>query len=362
MSGVTTTESTTYPARGPVPAGLCRLAAVWLGLGLFAAGCHEPVHYSARVEPWKQGPNVGKQIITDHFQVYTTVLDEGLLEALPIFMEEAHCQYERILPVAGHSDQHAVCYLFQTRNQWERFTRSFAGPLAVNYLRIQHGGFTQGSTSVVHCIGNRNRYATLAVMAHEGMHQYLAMHFPGPIPAWLNEGLACYCEGHDWRGEYPVFTPKWNVLRLRNLREAIARDEFIPLPVILKAHAGNMIQLADQRVRTYYAQVWSMTVFLRHGGRSSPYPKRFEVLLKELGSETYRKRAKAQMATGGEGRMSFGEAIFRSYITEDLGGFMAAYRKFARQLAESDSLSSSDFRQAQPLLAAVGDNDSPSWW
>jgi hypothetical protein len=182
------------------------------------------------------------------------------------------------------------------------------------------------------------------------------------VPAWIHEGLATYCEGHDWRGDYPVFTPKWNVLRLQNLRDAIAQDDLIPLPVLLDTNAGNMIQLANRQVKTYYAQVWSMTVFLRHAGRSSPYPKHFDVLLRELGSRAYRLRADAHITTSPGGQMGFGEAVFRSYITEDLDGFMREYREFARQLADSDSLASRAFRQAEPLLSAVELSDRPSLW
>jgi hypothetical protein len=314
------------------PGQACAMTIALLAAGLLIAGCHEPVPFSAQVAEWKEAPNFGKQITTDHFHIYSTV------------------------PVDHPSNELAITYLFQTRNQWERFTRQFAGPLAVNYLRIQHGGFTQGNIAVVHCIANSDRFATLAVMAHEGMHQYLQMNVPAPVPPWLNEGLACYCEGHDWRGEHPIFTPKWNVLRLEHLREAIGSDSFIPLPVILDSQAGSMIQLASRQVRTYYAEVWSMIVFLRHGG--GPYQHGFEVLLSQLGSEPYRRRADAQMTS--RPGMSFGEAIFRSYITEDFEGFMLAYKKYARQLAESDSLASSHFRQAHPLLDTVGESDSRS--
>ncbi len=87
-----------------------------------------------------------------------------------------------------------------------------------------------------------------------------------------------------------------------------------------------------QATRGYYAQVWSLVLFLQHHGFGG-YASAFENLLKDAGTERLRNRireyASNTPATAGLGQ---GEAVFRCYIADDMDFFERQYREFCRKL------------------------------
>jgi len=299
-------------------------------------GCSQPsVTEQLRVQTneWHFGKTGGQRLLTDHYSIYTTVSDAVTLQALPVFMETAHRQYARLLPPRNSSDRRMDCYLFATRAQWERFTRGFAGNQARIYLRIRSGAYTQGDTCVAYYI---RRSETLAVLAHEGMHQYISRHFGRQVPAWLNEGLATYCENYDWLGHDPTFAPHTNRFRINSLRHALAARHFLPVGELLDMHAGHVIDSArPAAVQSYYAQVWSVMMFLRHGPVKA-YRAGLERLLNDLGTPALATAARAQMAATADRQLSFGQAVFRHYITEELETFTHQHLSYARHLAQLD--------------------------
>jgi len=305
-------------------------------LAVAMLGCRQPpAHQRLRVQTdqWRFGKTTGHRLLTDHYSIYTTVSDAATLQALPVFMETAHRRYASLLPPRNTSDRQMDCYLFATRAQWERFTRGFTGDQARVYLRIRAGAYTQGDTCVGYYI---RRSVTLAVLAHEGMHQYINRHFGRQVPAWLNEGLATYCENYDWVGDQPTFAPHTNRFRINNLREALVAGHLLPIDELLDIHAGHVLDSSRTvTVQSYYAQVWSVAMFLRHGPVKA-YRTGFKHLLADLGTPALAAAARAQTAATSDRRLSFGQAVFRHYITEDLETFTRLHLTYARHLSHLD--------------------------
>jgi hypothetical protein len=223
-------------------------------------------------------------------------------------------------------------YLFETRREWAAYTQMAFPARANAYLHIHSGGYTD-SPSATSVIFDLRRDHTLALMAHEGWHQYVAAYFTEPMPAWLNEGVATQFEGFDLDGDRPVFKPRENYSRRNHLRDAMSQEDgLIPLAELLRIHAGHAVTQKTKPARTYYAQVWSLVLMLREGfdGR---YAEAFDNLLADVASNRLHLAVEGyRVATPEAKNLSYGELVFRYYITEDLDGFMDAYREFVGYL------------------------------
>jgi len=274
----------------------------------------------------------GVELKTPHYLVRTTCKMPSLLEAIPGFLETCWANYAKLLPTDQPPTEPMLTYLFAARHDWERFTEEFAPPRADVYKKIRSGGYSERGVTVSHYA---SMSATLSILAHEGFHQYLELTRGKNIPAWLNEGLACYFESFDLdANNRPVFSPERNALRRGHLAEALATKRMIPLSEILGTHAGEQVQKASADVRTYYAQEWSLVLFLLQPTPANPYYEGFKQLLADLGTERMTRRAQAALRPGDLGRPNNGEAVFRAYITSDLAKFQSDYEKFVRQLLD----------------------------
>jgi len=299
------------------------VAILWLGaVVLLAGGCGakpEIPAVSFHSEDWSFHGVKGSKITTDHYVLYTTCTQKYFLHALPAFMESCREAYEQLIPCVAVDPPRCEAYLFQRRRDWERFTQEFAGPRAEIYRKIRSGGYSERGVTVSH-YGSRR--STLSILAHEGLHQYLEVTRGKNIPAWVNEGLACYFESFDIdeRGR-AVFRPELNTLRLPALRGAVSRKELIPLKDILATHAGLEVHKQSTHVSNYYAQEWALVLYLLTRGMDNPYRDGFRALLAELGTEAMDRKARAFMAADTAGTMSHGEAVFRAYVTDDLERF-----------------------------------------
>jgi hypothetical protein len=272
--------------------------------------------------------NKGNQILTQHFDLRVTAQDQVLVDYLPAFMETTFAEYAKLIPPEKPSSDRLVVYLFDTRNQWADFTRDFAPAQSNTYLHLHSGGYTDypSATAVAYDL---RRDRTLSLLAHEGMHQYLARYFSEPVIPWLNEGLACQWEAFELHGDRPFFTPHRNFLRRNHLREALTLEKgLIPLPQLLRMDAGEAVRQSGQPTRTYYAQVWSLVLFLREA-----YPQQLAALLADAGTPRLTVAIRAyRAATKDADTIPEGEVIFRQYITEDLDPFASAYQDYVRQL------------------------------
>lgn len=301
---------------------------------MLLAGCSAPAGLPVAVRQTQWSPAAGIQGVrleTAHYDLKITAQDPVLREVLPTFLEATFAEYQRILPPPEGRHEKLDVYLFDTREQWAAFTRRFVPQRAHVYLYIKAGGYVdqQTATAVVWDLGRDN---TLTLLAHEGFHQYLTKYFPEPVVAWLNEGLATQWEAFDLHAGQPVFTPRLNYHRRNSLRETLAEPEgWIPLRKLLGMNAGEAVVQAGQVTRGYYAQVWSLVLFLGEGGNRE-YARGFADLLNDAGTERLRNRVRAYSAGTPPAGSSFGEMILRHYVTEDLGAFERAYRDFCERL------------------------------
>jgi len=326
----------TFRDAGPLPYGR---GSVWacgilVALLLVAGGCGgetslAPVSFTR--EDWQFRSAAGRKFSTEHFDIYSTLVDQPFEDALPGFLEAAHRQYAELLPPKNTS-QRLQTYVFANRRQWERFTHDRFPRRFPVYRQIGSGGYANGNVCVAYYL--KSRAPTLSVLAHEGMHQYFAHHFEGPLPAWLNEGLACYCESYELPGGKPRFTPQHNTFRINALREALTLDALLPLEEMLATDAGKVIVAGQsRRIQTYYAQAWAMILFIRDGGDST-YRAGFDRMLDDIVAGRMRETAQVAKITGpSPSGTSYGEAVFRAYITEDREAFGKSFRAFVMRLA-----------------------------
>ena len=311
----------------------------WAGtltIAAWTAGCQParswPAIHPQRV-PWTSpAGQAGLQITTDHFEVRLTGPEDPLLDYLGPFLETTFAEFVKLAPPPRPTDRPLLVYLFETRPEWAAFTKRQFPLRAPTYLHIHNGGYTDHRTATAVAFG-RARDRTLSLLAHEAMHQYFARYFPRPVPPWLNEGLACQWEAFELDGPHPIFTPRRNFLRRNHLREALSLEEgLIDLPTLMSMDAGRAIRETGQPLRAYYAQIWSLVLYLREGDQGA-WADRFAALLADVGTDRLAAAVHRYRADHSDARqLSPGPILFRAYITEDLADFAAHYRAFAEAL------------------------------
>ncbi len=297
-----------------------------------AAGCGDARSSAPPVaverSPWNFRGVRGTELQTAHYLVRTTCTHEPLLERLPEFLEGCWAAYGKFVPPLREPQQPAMTYLFQTRQQWELFTQDFSPARASTYLLIRSGGYEERGVTVSHYA---RLATTLSLLAHEGLHQFLSVTRGGILPAWVNEGLACCFEAVDIddRGR-PRFRPRDNYIRRNSLRDAYLRNEMFDLSELLATNAGRVVAMPTPRVRSYYAQTWSLVLMLLEAdGTTAREAEGFRELLRDLGTDRMRTRTAIVSVNA-----DFGEQVFRAYVTDDFAGFKDRYGKFVRKLLE----------------------------
>ena len=286
----------------------------------------EPISYE--LEQWKYGRWAGCKLTTDHYVIYTTVTDSLLIETFPELVERSYENYQKLVSSAHAPTERMRVYLFELRGQWAHMTKRLTGPRAEVFMKIRNGGFSHEGVSNIQYVSHA---VTFPLLAHEGFHQYLHHCVHPAIPAWLNEGLAVVSEGQRWAGvQLKTFDPWYNPNRINRLADAVSRDRLYSLKEILGTHAGKVVHETSTKVGTYYAQVWALMLFLWEG-ENGKYAERFERLRQALSSPDLEQRMRAEEIWSQQGTVSRGEALFRSFITDDLKTFEREYVTFLRK-------------------------------
>lgn len=288
------------------------LPGLWSGCAGAAGGARTTFH----TFPWTQDGLIGRRMVTEHFEIVSTLTDREFESALPEVLEAAYERFGQTLPPPATGEIPPLkTYLFGTRAEWLRYTARHYPARYALYSRIRAGGYSEGETSVSFYT---TRSDTLATLIHEAWHQYAAARRDA-LPAWLNEGLACYYEAVSVTHGRPVFTPRRNTFRLNALREAVQSNAALPIAQLLATDAGRVVgddhSLQTQR---YYAQVWALVVFLRHeaGARSTAA---FADMLDDIAAGRAGARITAQrLGRAGAASAQAGEALYRTYFGEPL--------------------------------------------
>ena len=285
----------------------------------------EPVAFE--IQDWNFGKQPGSKVITEHYEIYTTLQHRVLLEALPDFVEAAYANYQRLVTPVRQPEGRMRVYLLASRTQWETFTRRFTGSRADKFLKVHNGGYSERGVSVIEYVSHD---VTFPLFAHEGFHQYLYYHLNLRIPAWLNEGLAVCCEGQRWgASSLERFDPWFNPQRSNELAAALSLNRLHPLKTLLETDAGRMIEGNSRSIGTYYSEIWALILFLQEG-ENGKYAADFKRLLAALGDENLEQFARASYIWSESETFNFGEALFRTFISEDLATVEKEYFAFMR--------------------------------
>jgi hypothetical protein len=361
---------TPVPAPTPItpPPFLRTFAALAATAALaLAGGCSGIPHYTlAKAEalqrlaeeplptqPWTFGDAPGHVIRTEHFRIFTTIDDGTYQRLLARVLEATHARMTLLHPNTRESSAaptapHVLdCYVFNSRGQWEAYTRARAGSNAPIYLQISAGGYCQEGVFAGYDIG---REQTLSVVSHEAWHQYSWFAFKDRLPSWLEEGLATQNEAVEWEAQaapggggktqlQPIFRPEMNWRRFSSLQAAVKADRLWKLSDLLSTHAGQVIKMNQQRIDAYYAQLWSLVLFLE----SSPtYRPRLESLLADAAAG---KLTGALAGTGVTKRQidNFtekwntvaGPVYTQKYFTPDLAALEKEYLAWVKEFSKS---------------------------
>ncbi len=287
----------------------CAVTMSWVLAGCATAARSPQV--SPVISPWAQEGLVGRRMVTEHFEIVSTLTDREFERAVPEVLEASYRHFGRTLPPPAIGEATRLkTFVFGTRAEWLRYTaRHYPARFAL-YSRIHAGGFSDGDTAVSFY---STRSDTLATLVHEAWHQYTAARRDA-LPGWLNEGLACYHEAVSLSRGSPAFTPRRNTHRLNALREALQSNAALSIAQLLATDAGRVVgddhSLQTQR---YYAQVWGLVVYLKHeaGARSAAS---FARMLEDIAGGRAGARVTAQrVGTAALAPVSDGEAWFRAY-------------------------------------------------
>ena len=225
-------------------------------------------------KPWPDGPPGGRVLVTEHYDLHTSLSNAQLNAQVADTMERTRRLYAKLARPPGYAAEGAEgaegasspgrlqAYVFGFREQWAEHTRQTTGPSAAVYLKIGRGGYAHGDTFATFYHGDPQ---TLAVCRHEGWHQFVATTFARRPPPFLEEGVATLFEVGFDDGE--LSTPRLSNTRLNRLREAVRRSRAWPLDKLLTMHAGDVVGTNGRQVETFYAQAWALARFLVQSDR-----------------------------------------------------------------------------------------------
>lgn len=214
------------------------------------------------VQLWNNPYGDGLAVRTEHYTLYTTLLEPLMLRQFPAFLEAAYRAYQSQLPQPLAAGRPLEVYLFATRSQWEHFTHHTMGAEAEVYLRIQRGAYTANGICVAYNIGRKQ---TFSVVGHEGWHQFNQRLFTYRLPSWLDEGIATLFETCRYSQGRFEFEPQRNLMRLGSLKKTIQQNHLIPLRQLIVLNPGQVLSRhgEDSAVIAFYAQNYALVRFLR---------------------------------------------------------------------------------------------------
>ena len=300
-------------------------------------------HTVDSVEDWTFNGSPGRIIRTANYRIFTTQPETVLSARVPGFVEAALERYRTALSTPGTSlpepELKLDTFLMRSRPDWVVLTKSLTGDQADLFLRIPRGGFAFGGKALMFDIGPRD---TLAVLGHEGWHQYTQRTFRHPLPIWLEEGLGTYMEGHRWEGPSGTdvrFLPWCNVERFDQLRTVEAQGRLMGLMDLLESTPAELLAVRDDRALTFYAQVWSLTHFLAEGAGGRYRPALGELLADAAAGTVTRRVAQAfgPQRAGAIVAQRRGPAVFMAYFNPDLEEAGREYDAFLRRLVQPGS-------------------------
>ncbi|MHC4337547.1 MAG: hypothetical protein ACYSTG_06305 [Planctomycetota bacterium] len=285
---------------------------------------------------WPNEYGDGLIITTEHYRIYTTLLDSLMLCQVPGFVESAYRGYQSQLPEPIETRTKFTVYLFGERRQWEDFTKAFAGGQASLFCKIKSGAYYLNGACVVYNIG---RERTFSALGHEGWHQFNSRHFKFRLPSWLDEGIAMLFEVNRSDRGFFHFEPGRNAGRLGALQKTLMKNKMIPLKRLIAMNPGEVLTKNEtESVMAFYAQSYALVRFLReeaYGRRLRSYHK---MLLDGLWGQWPLSAAGKRIAADRNIPLTVrwnrmvGLLLFEEYISDDFGRIEQEYLAFCRKI------------------------------
>ncbi len=271
----------------------------------------------------------GKLLKTPHYEIRTTISDPEVLRRLPQVLEGGYTQYQQFAAAPENAARPMKCYVFSRRSEWAEFTSKHTGADAAVYLQITRGGYTIMDWFVSYYVGEN---ATYSVAAHEGWHQYVARHFKGRLPPFLEEGTACMFENVRFPGDLPRWDLSLNPNRTLGLRNAIEGKHLWPLEKLVTMHAGDVVQLPGDKIEAFYAQDWAFARFLWEYNNGQ-YRGAFKKLLAETeAGNPFDPTGTLHRATATWSPASV-KPMLEHYLAKSLSAIEAEYQEFIHKAA-----------------------------
>jgi hypothetical protein len=297
-------------------------------------------------EVWDNEYGLGLKLTTDHYEIFTTLLEPLMLRMVPGFVESAYRGYNDQLSQPIETVSKLTVYLFADRQQWEDFTRHFAGDQAPVFCKIQTGAYYLNGACVVYDIG---RTRTLSALGHEGWHQFNTRHFTYRLPSWLDEGIAMQFESSVYDNGVFTFDPAGNLPRLGALSETLGQAKAIPLRDLVATSPGEVLA-SDQAeaVMAFYSQSYALVRFLRestHGRRLPLYRRLLWDGLRgrwPLDESAGRTAADRNMPRTVDWNRLVGPTLFRHYIGADMDRLEREYLAFCRRAVHGIAVARDD--------------------
>ena len=288
-----------------------------------------PLLSDTSLETWTFRGEPARKIRSKNYVIHTTIDNDDVVAQLPQVLEGALSQYRKLAPGVPLSLVPMECYVFEKRVEWEAFTRANTGSDAAIYLQIRRGGYAVRDKFVAYYIG---RIETASVSAHEGWHQYVARHFVGRLPPFVEEGFACMFEGIGWQNDIPRWNLSINQVRVQALRRAAEGNKLWPLDRLIAMHAGEVVEENGDKVDAFYAQAWVFAKFLYEydNGRFRPHLQRW---LTATANGTVFDPTRTHNRAGGPWNRTGVKPMLEHYLQLDFPTIDHLYKEYLRKVA-----------------------------
>lgn len=239
-------------------------------------------------EPWTYRGVSGTRLITEGWEIHTTIQYDHIVDGLPNFYESLLRHYTSVFGELPYPRTRLRVFLFADESQWQRQVSDMLGDEARQWEGLGRGGLTIDGTAVLYHLDSRGRSrATFRIAAHEGWHQYAESIFKKCLPTWLDEGIGTWMEGFRVRRGALVFEPASNWDRLTTLRRIVASDKLSTLSSLIEAQPSELLATGRGSLLGYYAQLWAFTSFLMEHDNGRYRPVVQQMLLDAISGELH---------------------------------------------------------------------------
>ena len=265
--------------------------------------------------PWSFQGDEGERILTEVWDIRTTIKYQHILDSLPTFYEALIDRYTTVFGELPYPSNVMDVYLFATEEQWQAQLERMLGRDAKHWFQLKSGGVTVDGTAVLYHLDSRGRSrVTLRIAAHEGWHQYAEATFLKCIPTWLDEGIGTWMEGFRIRRGEVQFMPTTNWDRLTTLRAIIQADRLAPLDELIASDPSSLLSNGRTTLLGYYAQLWGLVSFIVEY-KDGTYLPALKQLLQEAVAGTIRTPSEGWLSCFSSDQTAF-EQEYKEWIVQ----------------------------------------------